>query len=119
MTVLLAIGTRKGLWLARSEDRRSWSLDGPHLVGQEVAAVTVDVRRASPRILAGGGTMHWGPTVNLSDDLGASWQEPEKSAIEFPADTGAPSRGCGSCCPTRPAGRTSLGRLRADVTVAQ
>ncbi len=89
MTVLLAIGTRKGLWLARRNDRGSWTLDGPHLPGQEVAAVAVDVRRPSPRILAGGGTMHFGPTVNLSDDMGATWQEPEKGAIEFPADTGA------------------------------
>jgi 1,2-dihydroxy-3-keto-5-methylthiopentene dioxygenase len=56
MTDLLAIGTRKGLWLARSEDdRRSWTLDGPHLLAQEVAAVqqggaypTVDVIRMAP-----------------------------------------------------------------------
>jgi hypothetical protein len=27
---LVAIGTRKGLWLARSTDRDTWSLDGPH-----------------------------------------------------------------------------------------
>ncbi len=71
---------------------RSAQLDAgraAHLPGQEVAAVAVDVRRPSPRILAGGGTMHFGPTVNLSDDMGATWQEPEKGAIEFPADTGA------------------------------
>ena len=31
MTVLLAIGTGKGLFLARSEDdRKSWQLSGPH-----------------------------------------------------------------------------------------
>ncbi len=27
MTVLLAIGTRKGLWLARSDDRAEWSVE--------------------------------------------------------------------------------------------
>ena len=43
MTDLLAIGTRKGLWLARSDDdRRTWTVDGPHLLAQEVAAVGVD-----------------------------------------------------------------------------
>jgi hypothetical protein len=30
MAVLLAIGTRKGLWLATSDDRASWEVTGPH-----------------------------------------------------------------------------------------
>jgi photosystem II stability/assembly factor-like uncharacterized protein len=90
MTDLLAIGTRKGLWLARSEDdRRTWSLDGPHLLAQEVAAVCVDTRGPAPRVLAGIQYGHWGPTVMWSDDLGATWQETEHGAIHFPEDTGA------------------------------
>ena len=49
MTDLLAIGTRKGLWLARSDDdRRTWTVDGPHLLAQEVAAVSIDTRGAAP-----------------------------------------------------------------------
>jgi len=90
MTDLLAIGTRKGLWLARSEDdRRSWTLDGPHLLAQEVAAVSIDTRRSPARILAGVQYGHWGPTVMRSDDLGATWEETEHGAITFPQDTGA------------------------------
>ena len=90
MTDLLAIGTRKGLWLARSDDdRRTWALDGPHLLAQEVAAVSIDIRRPAPRVLAGIQYGHWGPTVMWSDDLGASWQETESGAIRFPDDTGA------------------------------
>ncbi len=92
MTYVLAIGTRKGLWLARSDDRRSWSLDGPHLAGNEVAAVTLDDRddrRDHPRILAGVRSEFWGPALTWSDDLGRSWHEPEKGAITFPADTDA------------------------------
>ncbi|MGY1845993.1 MULTISPECIES: exo-alpha-sialidase [unclassified Blastococcus] len=90
MTDLLAIGTRKGLWLARSDDdRRTWSLDGPHLLAQEVAAVSVDIRRPAPRLLAGVQYGHWGPTVTWSDDLGGSWQETEHGAIRFPGDAGA------------------------------
>src|SRR3954453_13192056 len=90
MTDLLAIGTRKGLWLARSDDgRRTWRVDGPHLLAQEVASVSVDTRRGTPRILAGIQFGHWGPTVMRSDDLGASWDETEQGAIRFPEDTGA------------------------------
>jgi len=89
MTDLLAIGTRKGLWLARSDDdRRTWTVDGPHLLAQEVAAVSVDTRGGSPRLLAGIQYGHWGPTVMWSDDLGATWQETEHGAIRFPEETG-------------------------------
>ncbi|MGR7025962.1 exo-alpha-sialidase [Geodermatophilus sp. URMC 62] len=90
MADLLAIGTRKGLWLARSDDdRRTWTLDGPHLLSQEVAAVGVDVRGPVPRVLAGVQYGHWGPTVTWSDDLGRTWSETDEGAIRFPAGTGA------------------------------
>src|SRR3954465_43452 len=89
MTTVLAIGTRKGLWIARSEDRRTWTLDGPHLLMQEVAAVALDTRRRTPRGLATGYSEHWGPTVLFSDDAlsdagagqgaGATWTEPDSA----------------------------------------
>ena len=82
MTDLLAIGTRKGLWLARSDDdRRSWTVDGPHLLAQEVAAVSIDTRRPGPRLLAGIQYGHWGPTVMWSDDLGATWTEEDHAGL--------------------------------------
>lgn len=89
MTVLLAIGTRKGMWLARSDDRSTWSLGPPHLLGEEVAAVAIDTRRTPVRVLAGVQSEHWGPTVRWSDDLGSSWQESDHAAIAFPAETDA------------------------------
>jgi hypothetical protein len=90
MTDLLAIGTRKGLWLARSDDdRRTWKVDGPHLLAQEVAAVSVDTRGEAPRVLAGIMYGHWGPSVMWSDDLGGTWQETDHGAIRFPEDAGA------------------------------
>src|ERR1700712_5223852 len=98
MTTLLAIGTRKGLWLARSEDRRTWTLDGPHLLMQEVAAATVDVRGNRHRVLATGYSEHWGPTVMWSEDViersggsssAATWHETDHAPISFPRDTGA------------------------------
>jgi hypothetical protein len=100
MTDLLAIGTRKGLWLARSDDdRRSWTLDGPHFLSQEIAAVSIDTRRSPGRLLAGVHSEHWGPTVAWSDDLGATWHEPDHGAIRFPEDTGAALKRVWQLCP--------------------
>ncbi len=89
MTYLLAIGTRKGLWLARSEDRRGWALDGPHFLMQDVRACAIDTRGGSTRLLAGAHSEHWGPSVFHSDDLGATWHEADGGAVRFPNDAGA------------------------------
>lgn len=88
MTTLVAIGTRKGLWLATSTDRRSWQLSEPHHLMHEIPSVAIDLRRDRPRLLVGMRSEHWGPTVTTSDDLGVSWQEPENGAIRFDDDAG-------------------------------
>ncbi|WP_018351794.1 WD40/YVTN/BNR-like repeat-containing protein [Longispora albida] len=89
MTVLLAIGTGKGLFLAFSEDdRRSWEISGPHFPMTAVYSVMIDRRRGAPRLLAGVTSSHFGPSVMTSDDLGVSWEEPDAAPIAFPADTG-------------------------------
>lgn len=85
--VLLAVGTKKGLFLGRSSDRTQWEWDGPHHAMAAVAAVGIDTRRDTPRLLAGGRNEHWGPAVFTSDDLGESWREEEGGSIAFPADT--------------------------------
>lgn len=87
---VLMIGTRKGLWLARAGDgRAAWTLDGPHLAGQTVASCAIDVRGREPRLFAGGFSWHWGPFLLRSDDLGASWADPARSALRFPEEEGA------------------------------
>ncbi|MEU4742869.1 exo-alpha-sialidase [Actinosynnema sp. NPDC023658] len=83
---LLAIGTRKGLWLATSEDRTSWDLSGPHHPMTEVYAVAIENRRERPRVLVGTSSSHFGPTVVTSDDLGVTWDEPDHAPIAFPAE---------------------------------
>jgi hypothetical protein len=85
---VLAIGTRKGLWLATSTDRVSWEVTGPHHPMTDVFAVAIDTRRATPRLLAGVTSEHFGPSVATSDDLGATWQEPGHAPVAFPEDTG-------------------------------
>ncbi|HEX2132090.1 MAG TPA: exo-alpha-sialidase [Actinophytocola sp.] len=90
MTVVLAIGTRKGLWLATSTDgRATWELTGPRHPMTDVYAVGFDTRRDTPRLLAGVTSEHWGPSVAVSDDLGQTWHEPDHAPVAFPADTGA------------------------------
>jgi hypothetical protein len=88
-TVVLAIGTRKGLWLATSTDRTSWDLSAPHFLMHEVPSVAVDTRGGATRLLVGLRSEHWGPTVVHSDDLGGTWSEPEKGAIGFGPDDDA------------------------------
>ncbi|MEV0456829.1 WD40/YVTN/BNR-like repeat-containing protein [Catellatospora methionotrophica] len=90
MTVLLLIGTAKGLFLAR-RDRvgDAWQLSVPQFPMTGVYAVGVDTRRATPRLLAAVDSSHFGPSVATSDDLGACWREPDHAPLAFPreADT--------------------------------
>ncbi|MGI8676056.1 MAG: WD40/YVTN/BNR-like repeat-containing protein [Nocardioidaceae bacterium] len=87
---LLLIGTRKGLWIGRSdESRRSWTWDDPHFLMNAVYSVCIDVRGDAPRLFAGATSEHWGPQVFRSDDLGHTWTETPNGAIRFPEDTGS------------------------------
>ncbi|MCA4133331.1 sialidase family protein [Arthrobacter sp. M4] len=86
---VLAIGTKKGMWLATSPDRSTWSLSGPFFITSEVPSIGIDTRDGRTRIMVGVRSEHWGPTVAHSDDLGATWTEPDHGAITFPEDTEA------------------------------
>lgn len=89
-SILLAVGTRKGLWLGRSSDgARSWDFTGPHHAMSGVYSVLIDKRGPVPRVFAGVTDEHFGPVVATSDDLGATWTEPQSAKVAFPQDTGA------------------------------
>lgn len=71
--VVLLVGTRKGLFLARSDpERRAWNLEGPLLAGYEVYHAILD-----PRDLDTGYAavrhMVWGVHLHRSADGGRSW----------------------------------------------
>jgi hypothetical protein len=85
--VLLAIGTMKGLILARSTDRGRWQLSDLTFPMNSVYAVAIDTRGSAPRLFVSAHSEHWGPSVFHSDDLGKSWVEPDEGAIAFPAGT--------------------------------
>jgi len=104
MTVLLAIGTEKGLFLATgTDDRRTWRVGPAHFPMQAVYAVGVDTRRPAPRLLAGVTSSHFGPSVAVSDDLGASWQEPDTAPLAFPEGTGVSLERVWQLAPAGPA----------------
>ena len=86
--VLLAIGTQKGLFVARSGDRSDWQLSELKFPMNAVYAVAIDTRAERPRVFVAGTSEHWGPSVFHSDDLGESWAEPDQGAIAFPEDSG-------------------------------
>ncbi|WP_306327852.1 WD40/YVTN/BNR-like repeat-containing protein [Streptomyces venezuelae] len=86
--VLLTVGTRKGLFIGHRHDGR-WEFDDPAFPAQAVYSVAIDTRGPTPRLLAGGDSAHWGPSVFHSDDLGRTWTEPARPAVKFPEDTGA------------------------------
>lgn len=85
--VMVAVGTSKGMWLLRSSDRRSWTVDGPHFFMHSVAACAIDARGDEVRLLAGAVSSHWGPGVSWSDDLGATWTE-SPEGVHFAPEVG-------------------------------
>ena len=85
--VVLLIGTRKGVVLARHHGQGPWQLDPLQLVMSEVYGVGIDQRRAVPRLFAGATSPHWGPSLFHSDDLGRTWAEPERAPVAFPEGT--------------------------------
>ncbi len=85
METVLLVGTRKGMWIGRSDEARvDWEFTGPHFDMEEVYSCMVDTRGERPRLLAGSSSSWLGPQVRRSDDLGATWQETPNGAIRFP-----------------------------------
>lgn len=73
MTVALVIGTRKGLFVARSEDRCAWHLDGPHIAGYEIQSAWLDPREPASGYAAAHHPV-WGIHVYRTEDGGRNWQ---------------------------------------------
>ena len=89
-STLLMVGTRKGLWIGRSDEaREQWDWTGPHFDMEEVYSCLVDPRGSMPRLLVGASSSWLGPQVWRSDDLGVTWQETPNGAIRFPEGSDA------------------------------
>ncbi|SDS83182.1 WD40/YVTN/BNR-like repeat-containing protein [Microlunatus soli] len=87
---VLLVGTRKGLWIGRSDERRSsWTFGEPEFLMEAVYGIGVDTRGGAPRIFVSGTSEHWGPGVYYSDDLGRTWTETQGAAVRFSPEIGA------------------------------
>jgi photosystem II stability/assembly factor-like uncharacterized protein len=89
----ILVATRKGAWLFRSDaKRKTWSADGPHFLGHNIAHVQLDPRDGRT-LLAAAKTGHLGPTIFRSADLGRRWKEAKQPpAFANPASSGLPAR---------------------------
>ena len=87
---VLLVGTRKGLWIGRSDaERASWDWSEPEFLMQGIYATCIDTRGNDPRMFVSGTSEHWGPGVYRSDDLGHTWTETQGAAVRFPDDLGS------------------------------
>ena len=84
MAVDLLVGTRKGLFILASEDRRKWVLKGPFLPGKEVNHAVQDQRNG--RLLATSNDAWFGSELMWSDDQGRSWDSAK--GINFRPEAG-------------------------------
>ena len=71
MSVTLFVGTRRGLFLATSDDRSEWTIHGPYLEGREVYHAFRDGRTGT--VWAATSHKVWGAHVHRSSD-GRSWE---------------------------------------------
>jgi hypothetical protein len=85
--VVLAIGTKKGLFVAEgAKARKRFELRGPFAPGVAVYSALIDTRK-SPRVYASSCNAFFGMKVLRSTDLGKTFKE-TKSAPAFPKDDG-------------------------------
>src|SRR5436305_7051134 len=71
---LLVIGTRKGCFIAESDEaRRDWRLRGPYCEGWPVYHAIFD--RDSETIFAAAASEWFGSTIWRSPDLGETWEQ--------------------------------------------
>jgi photosystem II stability/assembly factor-like uncharacterized protein len=83
-TIVLA-GTRKGLFIGRSDDERgTWEWDEPLFTFDEVYSCAVDKRGGRTRLLSGNASLWLGAQVQRSDDLGETWDHTPNGGPTFP-----------------------------------
>src|SRR2546425_2156589 len=75
-TVVL-VGTRKGLFLFHSRDRKRWSSRGPYFEGDTIRHAILDPDNGET-VFAGATSEHCGPVVARSTDFGGKRSIPKE-----------------------------------------
>src|SRR5690349_7195771 len=78
---VLLVGTRKGLFILESGDRRDWSVRGPYCESWPMYHAVLD--RDSGAIYAAAASEWLGSAIWRSDDLGETWEH-SSEGIGFP-----------------------------------
>ncbi len=84
---VVALGTKRGLFLLRSRDRETWECTPTSLASTRVYYATLDQRGGRRRLFATDNGDFFGTFLRYSDDLGQTWQEPERG-IKFSEESG-------------------------------
>lgn len=72
--VAVLIGTRKGLFIARSSPaREQFTIEGPHLAGYEIQRAFLDPRSQGKRGYAAAHHLIWGVHICRTDNAGRDW----------------------------------------------
>ena len=83
---LVLVGTRKGAFILTGDaSRQKWQISGPFSPGSDIFHLVYDARNGG-RVYAATNSMWFGPQIEYSDDLGATWEQ----ATEQPRFTNKP-----------------------------
>jgi len=85
-TVLVLVGTKRGLFLLSSRDRKRWEVNATGLAGRRTYYATLD-QRSGHRMFAADNGDFFGTFLRYSDDFGQTWHEPEQG-IQFSEESG-------------------------------
>jgi len=75
-TIEVWVGTKKGAFVFRSTDRKTWKISGPEFKGWEVNHVVQDPRDPK-RYYAAVNSAWFGPHIHASEDGGKTWHASE------------------------------------------
>ena len=105
--IILMVGTRKGAFLLTADrTRRNWSVSGPHHAGSDVYHMAYDDREKGTVFVAINDPI-WGPEIQRSQDLGATWLKAAQNPRFAEVRAAIPSIGYGTSSPVGPANRRS------------
>lgn len=99
-TVIIALGTKCGLFLLTSQDRVKWEITATTLNTGRIFSATFD-QRTGCRLFAAENGDFFGSFLRYSDDFGQTWQEP-RHGIQFPSDSQLKLKNIWTIVPGRP-----------------